>query len=241
MFVKKKGLFSFLEGERYILNCDICLGVIPSSDALRTDFDTYAITIQGDSKTLCVSCFDRGFAGYRWNAYKSENPSYCCAICSVNMINVKMKEAKSRVRHVCLNCIKNSGNEDNLHVFSYSSDNEIWNSCSDCGTLRLRRHGSYVYWHVGSISNYNFANKCFKGNINQMECNHNLIDISDFRKKGSPVTMKDVIAADKALKKSLTILDRDPYPILTLEALSIARNGYLLQWCSRCGFVKKTI
>jgi hypothetical protein len=74
-----------------------------------------------------------------------------------------------------------------------------------------------------------------------MLCKHNYIDVADFRKDNKKITSQDVLKADKALKKSLPLLKNDPYPITTIKSVSIATNGYILQWCNICGNIERKI
>jgi hypothetical protein len=241
MFIKKKGLFSFLESDRVDICCDVCNTTIEGAEALKTYSHTYAVTRLGSSNMICVSCFNKNIKSYRWKDFENYPSNSNCCICTADFKNISINESNTKIRHICHHCVKSQTHEDNQHRFGYSTDNDVWNSCSDCGTLRLVTTEGYEYWRVGNTYKHNSASECIKHNRNQMLCRHNYVDVADFRKGNKKISAEDVKKADRALKKSLPMLKNDPYPIVTMKSVTIAKNGYVLQWCSVCGNVEKQI
>lgn len=239
MFIKKKGLFSFLEADKVDICCDVCQSTIEGAEAIKTVFNTYAIIGVGRSKMICISCFNKDITNYRLKDFDNYSSHSNCCVCSVEFKNIPTSEANSKIHHICFHCLNNRTHEDNQHKFSYSTDNDVWNSCDDCGTLRLKTIQGYSYWKIGSTDKHKSSSKCIKNNLNKMLCNHNYVDVADFRKGNKKITSEDVMKADRGLKKSLPILQNDPYPILTMKSVAIATNGYILQWCNVCGNIEK--
>lgn len=246
MFTQKKGFFNrLLYNDSHDLICNTCSNQIEEAEFKRTNAGSLFISLGGGGFfSICDLCFAKGWKNYRLEEFHKFNSLSHdkCSICSSSFKHIKTEVANSKIFHICSSCVVTKGHPDNSHSFTDLNDSEaIWNHCISCGTLRIKVNNEYSYWIVGSSEKSYSSPRCTKHFINQGLCSHSYIDILDLRKEGKKISKSDVEKANKSLKRAIPILQNDPFPIITEKSLSITRNGYILQWCRKCGHVEKKV
>jgi hypothetical protein len=120
MFIKKKGLFSFLEGDRVDICCDICSTTIEGAEALKTNSNTYAVTRLGSANMICVSCFNKSIRNYRWKDFENYPSNSNCCICTADFKNISANDSNNKIRHICHHCISSQAHKQFLifHLFA---------------------------------------------------------------------------------------------------------------------------
>lgn len=243
---KQRKFFGVFKTDYFDVFCDVCSQkdvrkskIEPADSGMLLDNGT--IFFHGNTTlNFCFKCFDDGLENYRISDLNYSNKyDEKCVSCGSGLNCITPKNQEKVLKHVCPSCLKQRGHPDNRHAFIETSDRaEGFMSCRNCGTLRRKQEMTYSYWAVGSVEGVSKAPDCNDLSIFRSQCTHDFIVVGDFTTGNIDIFLEEVEAAERGLRKSVPIIDSDPYPVITIHSYAKQKNGFKFLWCKNCGQTK---
>lgn len=244
--IEKKGLFSFLDDQKFSIDCDNCGKRDISSGIVH---EGHLIEHSSQTEVVCQNCFSKGLENFRSSSYKHssdpiqtnrtkftrpDNPcKRVCALCGIDLYQGNdIVLINTSQKFLCRECVSKS-HPDDKHSYFPGDDSRKWGNwglCSSCGTLRVYTNG-FRYWSLNAGHNIQTIPSCLN-KTPIYDCNHNFILAVDLTKDKDDV---------KRMSKKELRHFRMVEPDVTRADFIYSTCGYKLFWCTKCGEIEREL
>jgi hypothetical protein len=234
------GVIDILKGRRWDIFCDYCERKADQSDVFKSTKGNLFLSSTGGYHAVCNACFGNGFRTIKREVLEGRDFGECA--CCRKELRLQEESINEAVKFVCPDCIKSKGHPANSHSF-FGRDE--WKHCEQCRAVAVFTEGSERYWTLGTkeFSKYP-AYQCGPIDTTDLEqrCagNHTFITVVDLTKNRLEVERIKKYEVER-LKNLLSPPGREEVFPLNKYDLAFARCGYKVNWCVRCGYIKREL
>lgn len=238
MFSRRKNRFNILQN--YIqISCDSCSVEIEDADVTPSSQGVFYNLADKSCFLFCAKCFDGNLESIKREQLPFSTRRGECVLCGEKTDKYHKFEANNWVRHLCHECLKSKTHPDNSHGFHHSK--EDWGTCS-CGAIRYTINSTFRYRLINEREEFASIPRCNgSSGLDRHNCEHEFIDIVDFKKGRPSISIDDVIHSQKESDRTAKSLGAPFRPLITEESLALSRKLFVIEWCIKCGRTNRRI